>query len=169
MEQGSHGTGFPWSGAPGPRPELPGRGWACRQRHRVAALRTAGRLPAGVWDYPDVVSLHICASGIRNGERAAGRLQHFGCKCWFFSSFLKQVLSRHYKNCIYMILTFYNLLLPLRTWPVWGILKMVCCIHVAWCSRTVSNLALEWDILASSHSPLCMQSESGFLYICTYL
>lgn len=118
----SRGRGLPWSSAPG---AAPGRAW--RQRHRVAAPRTAKRggaasLPGSGGLIIQVFSqfAHLCIGNEgreeSGWEAAAFRMQMLFF--FFFFSFLKQVLSRHYKNYICMILTFYNLLLPLRTWPV---------------------------------------------------
>lgn len=119
-------AGFPWSGAPGPRPEPPraGPGVApappCGCSPHCKPQR--GRLPARECGIIQVFSqfAHLCI-GNEGPEESGWKLG--GCSILdandiYFFSFLKQVLSRHYKNYIYMILTFYSLLLPIRIWPV---------------------------------------------------
>lgn len=73
-------------------PEPPGPGWAWRQRHRVVAPRSASRrgaayLPGSGELSRCSLSLHICASGTRDAKRAAGRLQHSGCRYYVFFIF----------------------------------------------------------------------------------
>lgn len=118
----SRERGLPSSGAPG----AAGPGWAWRQRHRVAAPRTASRrgaasLPGSGGLSRCSVTLHICASGMSGGKRAAGSWEAAASwmQFFFFFIFLNRLQTLQKLHIyLFMILTFCHLLLPLRTWPV---------------------------------------------------
>lgn len=137
------GARVPWSGAPGAA--RAGLGVAPAPSRGCAALckPQRGRLPARERGIIQVFtqSAHLCI-GNEGREESGWEAAAFWMQILCFFHFLKQVFSRPYKNYIYMILTFYNLLLVLRTWPVLAILKTACCIHVAWHSLELCQIWL---------------------------
>lgn len=86
-----------------------------------------------------------------------------------FLLFLKLFCFRCYKNDIYAILTYcYNLLLSLRIWPVGAVLKMACCIHVAWHSLGLRQVCFQnevfWPVTFS-----ILYADREWLSVCMHI